>query len=338
MWVSTGAYSADGSQVIAGCSDGSLHLFHEKNRYGKGLSIVRGAHSGEVTEAKFLFNDTQLVTRGTDDTVKYWDVRQLKAPLKVWTGIETVRSLSNVTVSPRSDWIVAGTATGDLMCVDLTSGEVAGRHKLLTRQIIRTEWHPELNQVVSTGVDGNVFISFDESESTGGAILFSKKSAPKNRDRETVVARPSEVFAFDELLESGKYRENRQGDIRAVKERVHVPKPSEQPIRMAVPPARTTGKQEGHRFDQSEDAQKVLLSFEDHGEDQWVSHAYKTTQPKPVLDFSDAQGTADSLLRKKQYCPQCGLKICTCGYLVARKAAAEQVPEGPSVSSKRPKL
>jgi hypothetical protein len=325
MFVSTAAYNSDGAQVMAGCSDGSLHMFHEKHKQGKGLTITRSAHGGEITGIKFLFADSQLVTRGMDDCVKFWDLRKLTAPLRTWSGIETARSFSNIAVSPDSDWLLCGTGAGDIACVDLTTGELAGRHKLATRQVIRVEWSGKLNQVISSGVDGNIFFSYSAAESRGGAALFaSKKPAKKPIDQ--VEQRPSiqAVLSYDELIESGEYRENRQGELREVKQRVQVPKSDGSAVLSAL-------EQRRKAFG-LEDVQKKLLSFQtEEDEEGDVSRAYKRTQPENILDFSDEKSQVDNLLGQKQYCPKCGLKICSCGFI-------SQPTQGPVVSSKRSRV
>ena len=304
LFVSSAAYSDDGKQIMAGCSDGSIHLFNDKNRYGKGLSIVRKAHIGEVTDLKFLFDDTQMVTRGMDDTIKFWDIRKLKEPTRIWNNIQTTRSLSNMALSPDNQWLIAGTALGDVACISMESGEMGGRQKLMTKQLIRVLWHKSLNQIICTANDGNLFMHYDEELSRGGALSFVNKAAPEKRSEVKTSIAPADVFAYDELLESGDYRENRMGELRPA---IRRPETSQY-----IEPMRYLGKPS--KLSQVEDTQKLLLSFEDESSG-LVSGAYKRTQPKPVLDYSESRGAVDALLSKKQYCPQCGLKICTCGYM-----------------------
>ena len=328
LFVSTAAYNSDGKQVMAGCSDGSLHLFQEKNRYGKGLQVIRSAHNGsEVTGINFCFDDTQLVSRGMDDTIKFWDMRKLTDPVRTWTGIETVRPLSNMAFSPRSEWLIAGTATGEIACIDMESGDVAGRKKLMTRQVVRVAWHPLLNQIFSSCVDGNWFIEYDDQESTGGALSFVHKTAPIRKEAASTQPSLTEVFSYEELIESGKYRENRQGEIKEVFERPG--RRQQDTIVQNIIPS--------HRPEKQVDIQQQLLSYGSEGTG-LISGAYRDTQPEAVLDFSEsaANQSADTLLRKKQYCPRCGLKICTCGYLGGEQPRASQ--EGPLVSSKKQKM
>ena len=347
MYVSSAVYSASGAQVVAGCSDGSLHLFNDKTRYGKGLSIVRTSHTEEITGLSFLLNsETQLVSRAMDDTVKFWDVRKFKEPVRSWSGIETTRSFSNIAICDDNRFVVAGTSTGELISIDLEAGTMsAERKKLPTRQLIHTKWHLELNQIFSTAADGNVFICFDPVESRKGALSFIHKRPGANYVSKNIQDSPAakSIFAYEELIESGKYRENRQGELKEVRERPPVPNFIE-PIRSAgVMQALINRKSNGQ---EDQDVQKFLLTSTEESNDSsgLVSAAYARTQPEAVLDFSAAQGQVDHLLMKrKQYCPQCGLKICTCGFMtLAGETSVEKkgaVAEGPLVtSSKRPRF
>lgn len=326
MYVSTATYSGDGSQVVAGCSDGSIHLFHERNKYGKGLEIVRSAHLGsEITCLKFLLEDSlQLLSRGMDDCVKFWDMRKFKDPVRTWSNIETARPLSNIAVSPDASWLVMGTGTGELACIDMEAGVVAGRHKLAARQLIRTEWNPKLNQIISTSSDGNLFFFFDEDESKGGALSFVHKQPSKHVGEEVeVVPRAEAVFSYDELVESGKYRENKLGDIKAVSQKTQVPRPVQVAASGNVLAALERRRQPAG---QQQDIQQYLLAQEEDKQS-LITSAYKRTQPEKILDFSESKSQVDDLLKQKTYCPRCGLKICSCGFM----ASVANI-EGPSVT------
>ena len=316
LYVSSATYSTEGSQVIAGCSDGSLHLFHEKHKYGKGIQMVRPGHmaGSEITDVKFVFgDDVQLVSRGMDDCINFWDLRKFKEPIKTWTGIETTRALSNMTVSPDQRWLVMGTATGELASIDLESGELGGRKKLPARQLIRTDWNKTLNQLFVTSADGNLFISYHEEVSKGGALSFIHKQPSKHRaDDRSSLTLPSQasVFSYDDLLESGKYRENKLGEIRELSHRTKVPK-------QADVFSSSSSAIDLRRRPQEKDIQQQLLEFaEDEDQDDLVRAAYRQTQPVKILDYSEAGGKVDSLLKQtRTYCPRCGLKICTCGFM-----------------------
>ena len=345
MYVSTACYSSDGSQVMAGCSDGSLHLFHEKNRYGKGLSIVRSAHMGaEITAVRFLFEDTQLVSRGTDDCVRFWDVRKFKEPVRTWTGIETARSLSNMALSPDSQWLLMGTGKGAIAAVDLSSGELVGeRKKFNAPQLIRTEWNSVLNQIFSTSVDGNIFINYSETESKGGALSFVHKQPSAHKAlHEVAPVSASSVFAYDELIDGGEYRENKLGEIRQVTQKPRIPKAIDV---FATGDSRSVltalEKRKRGLGEEGVDIQHMLSSASDGRPSavaSMMNAAYGRTQPERVLDYSDTGHQIDQRLQSKTYCPRCGLKICTCGYMSrSGQATGSQPMEGPQVTIKRAK-
>ena len=338
MFVSSASYSGDGHQIVAGCSDGSLQIFSDKLKHGKASLVARTAHEAEVTDVQFYSDDHSLVSRSVDGTVRLWDLRQLRKsePVHVFgEGLGCSRSGSNVALF--GDAILVGNDQGELIVIDRVSKSVVVRKKLPARELVRVTFHPVLNQILTTSSDGNIFMLFDPIVSRGGANLFVHKSAPKRHpDMQAGQVVNREVFSYEELLTSGKYKENKQGELRAVDTRIKVPRPMEVSAnilsalegraRPTAAPANT----------ELEGMQQSLLAGIASSKSGLVSTAYSRTQPEPVLDFSDAHGAADSLLRKRAYCPKCGLKICTCGYMQAQPAVSNPVT-GPSVSSKMPR-
>ena len=334
MYASTAVYSSEGGEILAGCSDGSLHLFNDKSKYGKGLSIVRSAHQGEVTGISFT-KTNDVLTRGMDDCVKYWDLRKFKDPLRTWSGVETARSFSNLAISPDGRYVVAGTGSGEVSVINLETGELhVDRKKLASKQLICTKWHPDLNQVISTGLDGNVYICFDSEDSRKGALSFINKQPGSAATSVSSGLHNStrEVFSYEELIESGRYRENRQGQLKEVVASSSVrPKFTAQPAVDATAQALSNRRRKDHN-DEEDDIQKYLLSST--ASTGLVSSAYRESQPELVLDYSTEQGQVDHLLKniRKEYCPQCGLKICTCGFMTGSSAEPRH-EEGPSVTS-----
>lgn len=339
LYASTAAYSSEGSVIMGGCSDGSLHMFNDKTRYGKGQAIVRGAHGGEVTGINFANSDSQLLTRGMDDCVKLWDLRKFKDPVRTWSGVATARSGSNISLSPDSRYAIAGTASGELIAIDLESGDEKHRKKLPTRQVISTKWHSDLNQVVATSSDGNIFMFFDPIESRKGALLFVEKQPGLSRQLDQAHAqvqanmRSSEVFSYEELIESGQYRENRQGQLKEVKQR-------DQKIAFSnkIEPIRGGGVMQALLLNRKRTTTPAMEQEEQSSaaSEGLVSSAYEKTQPRAVLDYSESQGSVDGLLgTKKQYCPQCGLKMCTCGFMTGRPLTASAPISGPQPVAKR---
>jgi hypothetical protein len=319
MYVTSASYSSDGSQIIAGCSDGSIQLFHEKYKYGKPLQVGRPGHGGcEVSDVKFILGDTQIISRGFDDCIKIWDLRKLKSgPVNTVQDVDTDRSGSNTLTSHNGQIIMAGTSKGELVTV--RDGVVEDRRKFPAKSFIRLIESPT-GEVFATTSDGNVFVWY-------GDDLVAKwrgaSGAPIAIRSETTTQIDYNIYSYDDLLQGGKYRENRQGDIREVfLKKSFVPPPGSQPDvsgpRENIDDLHERISKVDNRQVPLSSIQKHLLSFDPSlrgEEEEWVGAAYKKTQPKPILDYSNVAGTADSLLTKKAYCPRCGLKMCTCGFL-----------------------
>jgi hypothetical protein len=68
-------------------------------------------------------------------------------------------------------------------------------------------------------------------------------------------------------------------------------------------------------IDKREDPQKALLKYAEDAEKnpEFVTRAYKDTQPKPIFDYTTPDIEEQKLLSSiKEICPNCGLKICKC--------------------------
>ena len=328
MFVSSSSYSADGHSILAGCSDGSIQLFTDKIKAGKTSVIARPIHGGqEVSDVQFYGSD-QVISRGTDGCVAIWDLRFLRKsePISILKNLPTNRSCANIALIGSA--FVVGTSEGELVGVD--GNVIIGRKKLPCRELVRTIYNANLRQIFSTSSDGNVFCMYDQEVSRNGALLFAHRAAPIKKLDESERSKKIdlEIHSYEELIDSGKYKENKRGEIRPVIERkVFVPNA----VHVAL---------EQRRFgnmDNTElaEVQRSLLSSSGTA-DELVSGAYSKTQPKTMLDFSDSHGPVDELLRKKQYCPKCGLKICTCGYMLGKSSGPEMRQSVfPSVSSKK---
>eukprot|EP00921_Rhytidocystis_pertsovi_P018547 GHVQ01029339.1.p1 GENE.GHVQ01029339.1~~GHVQ01029339.1.p1 ORF type:complete len:633 (-),score=82.67 GHVQ01029339.1:340-2238(-) len=102
--------SGDAKAIVGGCVDGSIQLWNERKCYGKPDKVVRGAHgSNEVTGLCFFSDNTRLLSRGMDDTLKMWDVRKLKESVKVISNLSTTKVKTNVIISSDERFVLTGT-------------------------------------------------------------------------------------------------------------------------------------------------------------------------------------------------------------------------------------
>merc|ERR1719410_463570 len=106
----------DGKNIVGGCSDGSVQLFFEKARYQKPDKILRTAHTGPVSDTKFIREGNQtnlLVSRSLDNTMKVWDLRMFsdqKGPVKCFDGLPHEHEKIGLCTSPDGKYLVTGIA------------------------------------------------------------------------------------------------------------------------------------------------------------------------------------------------------------------------------------
>ncbi|KAF4675437.1 WD repeat-containing protein 70 [Perkinsus chesapeaki] len=357
LFVNSCAYKPyDGGFIVAGCSDGSLQLFNERKRqvdsfvtgesceslqYGEADMIARTAHTDVVTSVKVLEDGQRMLSRSLDGTMKMWDCRKLRAstPVRTWENLPCTDEHTDITISPDESMALTGTSDGRVVAFDMhsESGEPLKEYTFRTQSAVRTLWHPILQQIIVACSDGNAYFLYDRYQSIHGALLFAQHSAPKKKELEEQYM-PQKVYNYDEMVQrGGQFRETRSGKLRRVRdadkrrdknrrERMGIPDPDEQhKIKPAAPPPESTsepamfanklGIEKEKYID--EDPQKALLAVDTKKGDSFVSQAYARTQPQNILDYSDVKSAGDRLLSKKRYCPKCGVKMCTCGYLTA---------------------
>ena len=81
----------------------------------KPSQLARGAHEpqSEITGLAFAQDDAMMVSRGMDGAVKVWDLRALRSPVKIFTGLPARYASANVALSPDERLILVGTAAAD---------------------------------------------------------------------------------------------------------------------------------------------------------------------------------------------------------------------------------
>lgn len=117
------AYAAAGASVAAGLGDGGIQLWDVRGKFGRSAAVdvvgvpkaqmvarqtwtfattpsrvLRGAHArdAEVTSLAFSRDSTLLLSRGTDDALKLWDLRASQTPLAAWDRLPTTFSNTQV--------------------------------------------------------------------------------------------------------------------------------------------------------------------------------------------------------------------------------------------------
>ncbi|PFH33482.1 WD domain, G-beta repeat-containing protein [Besnoitia besnoiti] len=215
-------------------------------------------------------------------------------------------------------------------------------------QPLRVEWPKETNQILMTCSDGSLAIFFDRTLSQKGALLFVDTPAGRRR-REEEEAGGSLMFAKEYIFVPGQlpegYKETFDGQIIKVrprgKERMRQFLETQ---KTSVPPRPAKegygganvggGNRSQHLLkqlglldpeklqrDDEKDPVEALRAYAEKtqragAESQLISRAYATTQPKPVLNTDmEEDDDEDELLKQRERCPRCALRMCHCGYM-----------------------
>ncbi|KAH9627043.1 hypothetical protein KSS87_023731 [Heliosperma pusillum] len=190
--VTTCTWQREGKSIAGGIGDGSIQIWNIKAGWGSRPDIhLQSAHSDDITALKFSNDGRHLISRSFDCTLKVWDLRQMKQPLKVFEDLPNNYAQTNIAFSPEEDLILTGTsverdsAVGGLLCFyDREKLELVSRVGISpTRSVVQCAWHPKLNQVFATVGDkhqGGTHILYDPTMSERGALVCVAR-APRTK-------------------------------------------------------------------------------------------------------------------------------------------------------------
>lgn len=189
-----------GDLIAIGYNEGSIQMWDTRSRFINVAHQIRGAHKLDqdcsISSMSFAWNDQHFLTRGiADHTLKLWDLRMVRAtkgvhagrcnfePVHVKTNLFTRYENTDCFFSPDDRLVATGVGcderasseeSGQLVFYDSNSFEqVQAIEGSKRSSIIRSLWHPKLNQLVTSLSDGSVRMYFDEKRSERGAKLCS---------------------------------------------------------------------------------------------------------------------------------------------------------------------
>lgn len=189
------AFNRDGSLVAAGCQDGSIQAWDTRKMFVNTTHCIRNAHQkgSEITSVQFSHLGTQLLSRSLDETMRVWDLRTFKEPLHVFNDLYARYDTTNCCYSPDDTTIVASAskplgyennAQSQLNFYNAKTFEMINTFGVTDAHIVKTLWHPKLNQIFVSCANGVIKCYYDEKRSLRGAKLCGTKTYRKKKQVE----------------------------------------------------------------------------------------------------------------------------------------------------------
>ncbi|KAI5315662.1 hypothetical protein L3X38_044838 [Prunus dulcis] len=311
--VTTCAWDRDGKRIAGGIGDGSIQIWNLKPGWGSRPDIhVQNSHSDDITALKFSVDGRILLSRSLDGSLKVWDLRQMKDPLKVFDDLPNNYAQTNIAFSPDEQLFLTGTSverestTGGLLCFfDRAKLQLVSKVGISpTCSVVQCAWHPKLNQIFATAGDksqGGTHVLYDPTLSEKGALVCVARAPRKKSiddfEAKPVIHNPHALPLFRDQPSRKREREKTLKD----------------PLKSHKPELPMTGPGFGGRVGASkgslltqylmkqggmiketwmeEDPREAILKFADVAakDPKYIAPAYAQTQPETVFAKSDSE-------------------------------------------------
>ncbi|CAK9191290.1 unnamed protein product [Sphagnum jensenii] len=309
------AWGLDGKCVAGGLANGSVQVWNVKPGWGSRPDIfLEKAHEAgdDVTGLCFSADGHTLLSRSTDSTLKVWDLRQTRSPLKAFRDLPNSYAQTTVSFSPDERLILTGTSTekegnagGLLVFFDKERLELVCRVGVsANHSVVCSVWHPRLNQILATTGDkkeGTTHVLYDPAISERGALVCVARAPRKKSDQDfqakPVVHNPHALPLFRDEPSRKRAREKARTD----------PKKSKRPDLPVTGPGfggrvgTTKGSlltqylmREGGMIKETwmdEDPREAILKHAEAAANDpfYIAPAYAETQPETIFQESDEE-------------------------------------------------
>ncbi|XP_037954493.1 gastrulation defective protein 1 homolog [Teleopsis dalmanni] len=314
------AYNKDATLIAAGCTDGSIQAWDTRKMFVNTTLCLRKAHQKdvEITSIVFSYLGNQIATRSNDETMKLWDLRALKEPLHTWSNLYSRYDTTDCCFSPDDRILVTGESlpkgpqVANLYFYSTKTFEEVKRIPVANSHIIKTLWHPKLNQLFVSCGNGLVKCYYDEKRSIRGAKLCVVKTHRKKKYTE--MGGVSQIIT-PHALPMFRQEKSKSSRTKLEKERLD-------PVKSRRPDLPITSGQGGRvassggtlssyvirnlglskRVDDDQDPREAILKYAKEAEENpyWIAPAYKKTQPTPIFSESNNSGEPQSKKSKDE--------------------------------------
>ncbi|CAL5427311.1 unnamed protein product [Camellia sinensis] len=311
--VTTCTWDREGKSIAGGIGDGSIQIWNLKPGWGSRPDIhVEKGHSDDITALKFSSDGQILLSRSFDDSLKVWDLRKMKEPLRIFEDLPNHYAQTNIAFSPDEQLFLTGTSverdstTGGLLWFfDRAKLELVSRVGISpTCSVVQCAWHPKLNQILASVGDknqGGTHILYDPTLSERGALVCvaraPRKKSVDDYEAKPVIHNPHALPLFRDQPSRKRQRE------KILKDPMKSHKP-ELPINGPGHGGRV-GTTKGSLLTQyllkqggliketwmDEDPREAILKYADVAakEPKYIAPAYAQTQPETVFAKSDSE-------------------------------------------------
>ncbi|KAK6025757.1 WD domain, G-beta repeat protein [Ostertagia ostertagi] len=215
------AFSANGESMLVCSSKAQVHLI---DRSGKQWAetvntcyLVRNAHKGPITSIAFAPDSQKVLTRGLDDAMRMWSIKDNKKPILELTDLENAFRSTDCGFSPRGELVYTGTSSpgedmpGKLLFYTADTFDLVYKIEYPGISCTKIDWHPKLNQILVGLSDGTIRIYYDQKLSARGVMGCITRPVRRNRTsefvREEMILSPLTLEMFQPRGEEGEEKE-----------------------------------------------------------------------------------------------------------------------------------
>lgn len=312
------AYSRDGNTVACGCFDGSIQMWDHRKNYVNTCMVVRDAHQKqtEISALSYSHVGNQIATRGCDDTLKLWDLRSFKKPVHAVDDLFSRYDTTDCMFSPDDSIVITGESLkkgskmGKVLLYETATFKLINAMEVTDSHVIKTLWHPKLNQIFLGCGNGIVKCFYDQNKSFRGAKLCVSKVSRRRGSTEIVggtqIITPHALPLFRQDRPKTSKKRMEKDRLDPVKSRrPDLPITSGQGGRLASSGGtlssyviRNLGLSK--RVNDEQDPREAILKYAKDAEENpfWIAPAYAKTQPKTLFLNEDEDGPSSSKKKK----------------------------------------
>ena len=275
-------YNNENSNLIAaGCGNGSILVWDRRRSFVHVTFKCLNAHLQDksITSLKWSYDGQILASRSTDHTLKLWDIRKFNKCLSSHENIYNHFSMTNISFSPNDKYLITGTSTftnsidndtnGKLLILDRNDLSESLNEISFNDSVIRTVWHPKLNQIFSTTNNGLIRIFYDGQRSPmAGVRLCLNRKERKTKDKNNTITHIEPILASDSNFLNISLEKQKE---KTKSSSLH------QHCIQTVVKSHFIKKDKDHRVELLKHAKEAECN------PNWTTSAYAHTQPKPIF-------------------------------------------------------